>query len=98
MDPLEKFRLTGKTAVVTGGARGIGYAAAELMAGAGANIVLVDLEEELGHTAAEQLRASGHRAAFQHADLTNADAATRVADAVGAEFGGPEILVYCIVR
>lgn len=96
MDALEKFRLTGKIATVTGGARGIGYAVAELMAGAGADIVLVDREAELGREAAEQLKATGRRTAFHHADLTDPEAAAMVCGKVIDDFGRADILVNCV--
>ncbi len=96
MDALEKFRLTGRTAVVTGGARGIGYAVAELMAGAGADIVLVDREEALGRESAERLAGGGRRAAFLLADLTDPAESTRVAAEVEKASGPAGILVNCV--
>ncbi len=96
MDALKKFRLEGRTAVVAGGARGIGYASAELMAGAGADIVLVDLEEKLGRASAERLRETGRQVAFHHADLRDPAAAARVAESVEDDFGRADILVNCV--
>ncbi len=96
MDALEKFRLTGKTAVVTGGARGIGYAVAELLAGAGADIVLVDREEALGRESAERLANGGRKATFHHADLTDPAESTRVAAEVEKASGPAGVLVNCV--
>ncbi len=49
----------GKRAVVTGGANGIGFAAASLLAAAGAEVFLIDLPSEQPHSAAEKIRARG---------------------------------------
>ena len=55
-------RLTGRVAVVTGGARGIGYAIAQRLAAEGAQVVVADIEEESAYRAARELSASGHEA------------------------------------
>lgn len=96
MDALARFSLAGKTAAITGGARGIGYAVAELFAGAGADIALVDLNAETGAAAAERLAGSGRRTAFHQADLREPEAATRAVEAIEAAFGRIHILVNCV--
>ncbi|MCP4384229.1 MAG: glucose 1-dehydrogenase [Hyphomicrobiales bacterium] len=95
-DALARFRLEGKTAVVTGGARGIGYATAELMAAAGADIALVDILEEPGQESAERLRASGRKVTFHQADLTDPAASTSVCAEVTDAHRPAGILVNCI--
>lgn len=50
------FDLAGKTAIVTGGANGIGKAAAMLLAKAGANIAIADFKPEDAETAAREIR------------------------------------------
>lgn len=66
------MRLDGKTAVVTGGASGIGRATVEVLAQAGAHVVLGDIDEEGGSAAAAQLREQGHDVHFVRLDVTDA--------------------------
>jgi 3-oxoacyl-[acyl-carrier protein] reductase len=65
--------LDGKLAVVTGAARGIGKATAKLYAEHGANLVLVDIDEQPLNETAEELRAYGTQIVTQKADITNLD-------------------------
>jgi NAD(P)-dependent dehydrogenase (short-subunit alcohol dehydrogenase family) len=67
------FSLSGKTAIVTGAAHGIGRAIAEVFAEAGGRVVLVDLDEETGRTTAEAIRKAGHEASFERADVSSVD-------------------------
>ncbi len=63
------MRLKGKTAIVTGAAQGIGLGCAQRFAREGANVVLVDYNEELGKVAAERLAGAGHAAMFIQCDV-----------------------------
>jgi NAD(P)-dependent dehydrogenase (short-subunit alcohol dehydrogenase family) len=64
-------RLQGKTALVTGGARGLGKAACQAMAKEGANIVITDLRESEGEALAAALLAQGSKAIFLAQDVTD---------------------------
>jgi NAD(P)-dependent dehydrogenase (short-subunit alcohol dehydrogenase family) len=88
----KEFRLTGKVALVTGAARGIGKAIALLFAEKGADVVLVDLLDEVKDTAALIAR-SGRKALPLTADITRTENVTQIVDKVIREFGRIDILV-----
>ena len=96
MNALKKFSLEGKTAAITGGARGIGYAVAELFIGAGANLALIDINQELGEASAQRLTTGVPGASFYGADLRDPAASIRIADDVVRTYGRVDILVNCI--
>ena len=66
------MRFDGKTAVVTGGASGIGRATAEAFAKAGARVLLADINDEAGEAVAGALQAQGCDAEYFHVDITDA--------------------------
>ncbi|MBP7640993.1 MAG: SDR family NAD(P)-dependent oxidoreductase, partial [Thauera sp.] len=67
------MRLEGKTAVVTGGASGIGRATAETLAAAGAHVVIGDLDQDKGATVAAAIRDGGGKASYFSLDVTSQD-------------------------
>ncbi|MCK8492235.1 3-hydroxyacyl-CoA dehydrogenase [Spirosoma sp. RP8] len=86
------MQLNSSTALITGGASGLGEATARLLASNGANVVIVDLNEERGNALAEEL---GATARFIKANVTDeADVQAAVNLAVEA-FGGLHINVNC---
>lgn len=87
------FRLDGKVALVTGGARGIGAAISEALAQAGAAVLVTDVLEGAGRETVERIRKAGGKADFQKHDVTNeAQWESAVAFAVKT-FGGLSVLV-----
>lgn len=90
---LDKFKLDKKIAVVTGAARGIGFATAEALAEAGALVVLTDMNAELLDKAAADLAAKGYRVETELLDVTDSSAPQRVNDAVVARHGRVDVLV-----
>ena len=83
--------LAGKVALVTGGAKGIGFAVACELAKRGAILIVADLEG--AEAAAERLRTSGQPALGLKADVTSEPEVAHLADAAAAEFGGLDILI-----
>ena len=85
--------LKGKTAVITGGAHGIGYAIAHRFAAEGANVVIADINAEGASAAAENVRAGGGRATAVAADVGSSADVDRVIDVAVTEYGGVDVLV-----
>ncbi len=90
---LERFRLDGKVAIVTGAGRGIGAAAAAALAEAGADVVIgARSVDQLAETGAA-IEAHGQRAAIIDGDLSSRDGLRRLVDTAQDEFGGVDIVV-----
>lgn len=85
--------LAGKTAVITGGARGIGLTVARSLAAEGANIALLDLLDGVSDVAQLIATDYGVRAVGHHLDVTDKQATMAAFDLVGAELGVPQILL-----
>jgi NAD(P)-dependent dehydrogenase (short-subunit alcohol dehydrogenase family) len=83
---------TGKVAVVTGAASGIGRALAEAFAAAGSAVVVADLDGAGAETVAAGIRASGGEAEAMAVDVTDAAAVDRLAADTLARFGRVDVL------
>ncbi len=66
-------RFEGKTALITGGASGIGKAASKQLAAGGANVVIGDIQEEAGQAAVKEITDAGGNAIFVKLDVTSED-------------------------
>ncbi|PNE41319.1 SDR family NAD(P)-dependent oxidoreductase [Streptomyces noursei] len=87
------FSLAGRRALVTGGSSGIGWAIAQALGRAGAEVVLMARRPDPLRTAAEGLRAAGCTADWVAADLGDRAAVRTGADEVAERCGEPDILV-----
>jgi 3alpha(or 20beta)-hydroxysteroid dehydrogenase len=87
------YDLTGRKALVTGGARGLGEGMALALARAGAAVVVGDIREDLGKECAEALRASGAAADFVPLDVTSDESWERAVPEAISRLGGLDILV-----
>jgi NAD(P)-dependent dehydrogenase (short-subunit alcohol dehydrogenase family) len=90
---LEKFRLPGKTAIVTGAAQGIGLACAEALAEAGARVVLADRDAAAAKAATAQLSSKGYEAEMAVIDVTDSGRVADLADELVSRYGRVDILV-----
>ena len=90
---LEKFKLTGRVAFITGGARGIGLCAAQALAEAGARVTICDRDGDELAVARRSLADKGYDVATARLEVTDAAAVTAAADAVVGREGRVDILV-----
>ncbi|MGN6818628.1 MAG: SDR family NAD(P)-dependent oxidoreductase [Sphingomonas sp.] len=90
---LERLRLDGKVAFVTGGAQGIGYCCVEVLAEAGASVTIGDRDGDAIGAAIETLAAKGHAIDGVLLDVTKPADVTRIADQLQAKAGRIDILV-----
>ena len=87
------LELSERVAIVTGAARGIGFATAERLSRAGARVVIADIDRESAAAAVERLRAEGAEAAEAVADVTNPDEVGAMVERALDAFGQLDILV-----
>jgi NAD(P)-dependent dehydrogenase (short-subunit alcohol dehydrogenase family) len=79
------MQISNKTFIVTGGASGLGRAAAEALLAAGGRVVVLDVNAEAGKSAEQAL---GAQARFAHADVASEDQVKAAIDLAVSEFGG----------
>jgi NAD(P)-dependent dehydrogenase (short-subunit alcohol dehydrogenase family) len=87
------FDFTGRVAIVTGAAKGIGYATAEQFAAAGAKVALVDVSRGEVERAATQIDPKGERTLPLVADVARRDQVQEAVDACVNAFGGIDVVV-----
>lgn len=92
-NPLERFAVTGKRALVTGGSKGIGAEAAIVLAQAGADVAIAGRDRDGLRATAAQIEAAGRRCVMIEADMRTADGPLHAAQAALDAFGTVDILV-----
>ena len=88
-------KLEGQVAWVTGGASGMGEAIVRLFAREGAQVVVVDVQEEQGKEVVEHIVREGGQAIFSACDVSRGQEVERSIAETVAEFGGLQIVVNC---
>jgi NAD(P)-dependent dehydrogenase (short-subunit alcohol dehydrogenase family) len=92
MSIIDKFKLTGKKAFVTGGARGIGKSIAEAFAQAGADVAIVDIEFETAQKTAKELEKFGVKSFAVKTDVTVPKEVDDMMAKIIKEFGTVDIV------
>ena len=93
MNVIDSFRLGGRTAIVTGAGRGLGFEIAQALAEAGSRVAIFELNADLCETAVDRLSRAGFTAIGIPTDVTDQDAVQRAVARVQTQFGTPDILV-----
>ncbi len=93
MNTLDLFRLDGKTAIVTGGGRGLGRYMAEALSDAGASVAVCSRKREPLEEVRREIEARGGRCLAVECDVTDPEDVRRVVAAAEEEFGGVDVLV-----
>jgi Dehydrogenases with different specificities (related to short-chain alcohol dehydrogenases) len=86
------MRFDGKTAIVTGGALGIGRAVSHILAERGANVAIVDIDDKAGNELCSEIGQSGGNAMFERLDVSDAAAVQTAVEAAYAAFGSVDML------
>src|SRR5829696_5353983 len=87
------MQMNGRVAIVTGGARGIGYAGAERLSKAGAQVTIADVSKEGTEEAAERLRLAGGKAIGLQVDVRRPEEVSAMVERVLDALGGLDVLV-----
>ncbi len=93
MNALDLFRLDGKTAIVTGGGRGLGRYMAEALSDAGANLVLCSRKREPLEGVRQEIEARGHKALALECDVTKQEDVESVVSEAEETFGSVDVVV-----
>jgi NAD(P)-dependent dehydrogenase (short-subunit alcohol dehydrogenase family) len=81
-----------RSAIVTGGASGLGKACVEMLIASGGRVMILDVNEETGRTVKEEL---GDRALFVKTDVTSGDSVAAAVESCRERFGGLQIVINC---
>ncbi len=85
--------IRGKVAIVTGAGGGIGEGYARALAGAGAAVVVAEIQKDAGERVAREIAAGGGRALYVEVDVASTESTRALAERAAAELGGIDFLV-----
>ncbi|PJJ83784.1 SDR family NAD(P)-dependent oxidoreductase [Mucilaginibacter auburnensis] len=85
--------MSNKVMIVSGGASGLGLAAAEKFAKNGYDIVIIDINDEKGAIAVEKIKALGQDAVYCHCDISNKEEVQKAAQTTKERFGRADVLI-----
>jgi NAD(P)-dependent dehydrogenase (short-subunit alcohol dehydrogenase family) len=87
--------LSGKVAIVTGGAQGIGRATVDRLVAEGVRVVVADISDEHGKAVEHELNTDAERVWYANTDIAEEDAVVAMAQGAAERFGGIQLLVNC---
>ncbi|MCG7344380.1 3-oxoacyl-ACP reductase FabG [Sporosarcina sp. ACRSL] len=87
------MRLSGKVAIITGGANGIGLAACERFAEEGASVVMADFDEKTGKEQEAALKEKGHDVTFVQVDVVNRESVASLVEQTLEQYGKIDVLI-----
>ena len=93
MDP-KNFFLDGQTAIVTGGASGIGLATAQMLVNVGANVIIADINKKLGSEVSEKLKSEGKPIDYIYCDVSSEISVLKLVDTLNKKNKSVEILMH----
>lgn len=90
--PLAK-RLTGKVAIITGGASGLGKSTARLFAQHGAKVIIADIQDKEGESLCQEITSKGGLASYVHCDVTSDSDVAAAVDLAVSTHGCLDVMV-----
>ncbi|APG93057.1 SDR family NAD(P)-dependent oxidoreductase [Sinorhizobium americanum] len=90
---LEKYRLDGQTAFITGGGRGIGLSSAEALAEAGAKVIISDMNADVLEAGRREMLEKGYEVDTVVLDVTDSKAVSEAAKSANEKYGAVDILI-----
>ena len=87
------FFLSGQTAVVTGGASGIGLATVEMLSSVGAHVIIADVNKKKGFNISDQFRSNGKKVDYIHCDVSSENSILKFVEFITKNYTAIEILM-----